>query len=620
MRILVAIMVLLAALSPLAADTNDQKVYTVRDSIYYTVEALCREAGVVGPQSVSPMTARALLIALERIDPEDLSASAYREYTEVMEELKSPDALFNENGFGANINLEANLGFSVAPFGKMDYSHRIDITADSDPAELNEQLDRNRDIESLMPYRYQDPMLTIGADFFFGDNVYLEGEISIGNNNHHMYWSTFAWLFDYYDGMFYTPGVADVDNVSFMAREFPQRAGLAAGNDNVSFIIGRYPHSMGSGVTGNMMIGDNFIYQDVMLFSFMSRSFTYNISVTHFDSMMSPWEHTDTSDAFVYNPYQWWVEMNPQKFKGPQQYRIAHRFDITPIDQLRIVINLATLYETTFGLDIRFFEPFMFHHNLFNYTNTPEEVFYDEANNIMSFEVEGALGAGFSVSGQFVVDQITLGIEKGGLPSAYGILANVKHTARVGNGRLDSWLEFVYSSPYLYLNGKYTDENGNRVYNHNLDHVVGYSTWANADYGYTGYLYGPDNITVSLGTKYGEDTFEVGGNLMYKAQGQNGVRHTSPWNRVTYIDMSHGVFPEDGVYAPTAPSGPADRIEHMFKVAVYGKMFFTYENLELYGAIGMNMYWNYNNKPGQDMFLPQASVGVKWTGLNNDWF
>ena len=58
----------------------------------------------------------------------------------------------------------------------------------------------------------------------------------------------------------------------------------------------------------------------------------------------------------------------------------------------------------------------------------------------------------------------------------------------------------------------------------------------------------------------------------------------------------------------------------MFKVAVYGKMFFEYENLELYGAIGMNMYWNYNNKPGQDMFLPQASVGVKWTGLNNDWF
>ena len=34
MRILVAIMVLLAALSPLAADTNDQKVYTVRDSMY----------------------------------------------------------------------------------------------------------------------------------------------------------------------------------------------------------------------------------------------------------------------------------------------------------------------------------------------------------------------------------------------------------------------------------------------------------------------------------------------------------------------------------------------------------------------------------------------------------
>ncbi len=611
---------LLSLTAVLSAAPNSQKLYTVSDDIYKDIEALCREAGVIGPQSFSPMTASALKIALERIDTDRLSADSYRLYLELKDELESPETLFESGWFAINAPLSLNLGVNIAPYDRFDYSNRIEITEDSDPEELNDKLDRNRDIESLIPYRYQDPAIKLGAEFYFGDNVYMEGQISIGNNNDHMYQSTLGWLIDFYDGQFYTTDMPDTENVSFMDRNFPHRAGLSAGNDCFAFVIGRFPHSMGSGVTGNLAIGDNFIYQDIMTVSFMSRWFTYNISLTHFDSMIEPWEHTDTSSSFVYNPYRWWAEFSPQKFTGPQQYRIAHRFDITPIDQLRVVLNLVTLYRTDSGLDIRIFEPFMVHHNLFNYTNTTEMVFYDEANNLMSLEIEGALPLGFSVSGQLVFDQITLGIEEGGLPPAYGILLNLKHSVNAFGGHFNSWFETVYSSPYLYLNGKYTtDGSGNRVYEYNLDYVVGYSSWSNADYGYSGYIYGPDNLTFSIGTEFEKDDYKIGGNLMYKIQGQNGLRHTSPWVKVTYIDMSHAVFPEDGNFSTAFISGGIDKAEHLLKLAFYGKLRFPWPSLELYGAMGFNMYWNYNNKAGDDRFLPQATIGIRWTGINPEW-
>ena len=53
-------------------------------------------------------------------------------------------------------------------------------------------------------------------------------------------------------------------------------------NDYINFTAGHYPHSMCNGITGNLLVGDNFYYQEIITLSFMSR-FTYNISVTHFN-------------------------------------------------------------------------------------------------------------------------------------------------------------------------------------------------------------------------------------------------------------------------------------------------------------------------------------------------
>ena len=79
-RILTMLFVLvLSALVPIMAE-NMQKTYTVRDEVYVRIDNLARRAGVLGPSSFSPMSGRALQIALDRIDPSTLSQEDRLEY------------------------------------------------------------------------------------------------------------------------------------------------------------------------------------------------------------------------------------------------------------------------------------------------------------------------------------------------------------------------------------------------------------------------------------------------------------------------------------------------------------------------------------------------------------
>ena len=56
------------------------------------------------------------------------------------------------------------------------------------------------------------------------------------------------------------------------------------------------------------------------------------------------------------------------------------------------------------------------------------------------------------------------------------------------------------------------------------------------------------------------------------------------------------------------------------KLAAFGGYRFDEYNLELFGAFGINSYFNYNREKGVNVTLPQFSFGVKWTGLKAEWF
>ena len=325
----IVFLLVLLSIASISAE-NLQKVYTTRDSIYKRVEALCSQAGVIGPSSFSPMPARALIIALDRINPETLSQAEIKEYNELYSILTGEDHLVQEEYFTFDIKAGANLGFNIADYSDFNYGH-----TNSDVPEY----DRRED--TMIPYRYEDVALSFGLDMTFGDYISLEAQYDLKNRNQLMQESTFGWL--------YSSQIPEKNGfMTGLATEFPYRAGASVGNNYFNFIIGRFPHSIGSGITGNLLVGDNFNYQEVSNISLISNFFTYNISITRFDQQNI---HAD-------NPN--YTDFSRSEFDGMQQFRVLHRFDVNIVDKARIALNLATIYNSHYGLDIRFFYPFFF--------------------------------------------------------------------------------------------------------------------------------------------------------------------------------------------------------------------------------------------------------------------
>ena len=496
--------------------------------------------------------------------------------------------IYEEDFFALDLDLLVNLGVNIADYEEWEFRNS--------GGKLVTSWDRRND--TLVPYRYEDPSLAAGIKMDFGGHVALEALFDVRNRPDYLYETTFGWLVSSQTGLQF--------NIN-LAPELPMRAGGSLGNEYFNLTLGRFPHGMGSGITGNLTIGDNFSYQELLAVSFMSDFFTYNISITRFDQQVSI---NDDGSGYI-------TTFNRREFSGDQQYRVVHRFDFNFFDRVRFAVNLSTLYNSSYGFDFRYLFPFVIAHNYYNYENKVDKTYFDEANNIIGFDLEFAVIDGLSFSAQAVIDQVQMYFEdKGAVPPAYGLLGNLKYsTTFADSGMLNIWFEGVYTNPYLYLNGK-RDVKGNLDYN--LDYVVGYHRQFLDDYGYSGYIYGPDSMVFSLGADYSAlgGPFTVGGNALYRVRGENGIRHStiSGNHHQTNIDMSDSIFNLGDVDAGV-PSGGWYNAEHLLKFSVYGIYDFDCEawgQVSLYAAGSVNSYFNYGRKYGVVKCLPQLLIGAKW--------
>ena len=305
------------------------------------------------------------------------------------------------------------------------------------------------------------------------------------------------------------------------------------------------------------------------------------------------------------------TDISRNEFTGPQQFRVVHRFDINIIDKVRIGLNLGTIYNSNFGFDIRFFYPFVLGHNYYNYDNSTIKRSFDEANNILSLSGEWAITKGLSFYGEVAIDQFQLPWEDSTtVPPAFGVLLNLKYSVQIGDGVLDSWIEGVYTNPFIYLNQK-IDEDG--IHDFNLDYIVGYEMSTLADYGYSGYQYGPDSFVLSFGSNYTSDNerWMVGGSLMYKLRGLKHLSHSYNGLYDTSIDMGNAVIGDDFAGIST-PSGGLSSAEHMIQLKAYGNYLILDTGIQVYGLVGFNMYFNYCNQEGKNHFSPMGSLGFIW--------
>ncbi len=551
---------------------------------------------------MSPVTGNELLMALERIDASKLNIKLKTEYNNLISEIKYGSEIFRYKQMGLEVALGINLSANIASYTDFDFSNASGFATP-------------RNEEGLIPYRLESPFLYGNVKLSFGSFIALEGQVDIRNNNHHMYESTLGWLFNNYNNTFYHFGMKrGTHPITSLPLDFPYKANASFGNDFISFKFGRMPHSLGRGITGNLMIGDNFRYQEVTTLSFFNRYFTYNISITSFDNEI-PTSNTQ-------------YELSKAKFSDPRNFRVLHQFDIDILDKIRITIDLATMFHSASILDLRFFYPFMFNHNYGNYTNELEKESFDEANNSIGFSLEAALGGGFSLYGYFLLDQAQTIDEKAtSVPISYGFQVNLQHSVTADIGSFNSYFEFVYTNPYLYLNGK-KDSDG--ILDSNLDYIAGYSAEFLDEIGYSGYVFGPDSIVAAAGTSYSSPNkvWKITADLLYRIKGQMCYRYKGSYiynddlkHAQTIVDLINGyVTKTDGSNTKKTPSGGLDRAEHLLKPTISCRLDTGFYGISLYSIFTTNFYWNYDNIIGKTKILPAFTIGVKWTGIESAWF
>lgn len=556
---LVTILLIISIITPLMAAT--QKLYDAEDVEYTTVKQLTQLAGVVGPSSALPVNAEELIIALDRIDRYSLNLGFRTIYDQLYEELSRSN--------------------------KDDFSFSIPVNV-SPQFFLTENYGRSRN-DFFIPYRDEEPLIGIGLETAFRDLLYMETEMPLMNSPAEGFipGSSFGWIVNFKDSTLNLFGKKGAAIYSLM----PTIARGSIGNDIVSMVIGRTRHGMGNGKTANLVVGDNFSYQEVLTLKVTTNNFTYNIDVTHFD--------TQGTDGVVDTPH----------FDGKQQNRVIHRFDFNLWDKVRVVLNLGTLYYTSSSFDFRWFIPFMISHNYYNYNENLTIQPFDEANNIMSIEVEYPITNRFNLSLQAVMDQFQLPSEKNKedqVPNALGAMLTFSYIHPMEAATLEFFAEGIYTTPYLYLTYKEEtkkDTNGNPIRNYNYDYYFGYfrikdtglSSVVQADnLAYSGFM--PDTIAAVLGTTYTD--FRRG--IVSKTLLKYTVQGEAAWN------MDKEKFTED--YFSIHNLTPTGTPQHRLELAEYISWQLN-PRLKIYAALDFSYYINYQNKTG-NYFDPQAYVGA----------
>ncbi|MDC7250540.1 MAG: hypothetical protein PQJ49_11545 [Sphaerochaetaceae bacterium] len=487
------ILITIFSLSSISAITSaslyDRDSFTVR-----AINYLALGSQITGIYDSFPVTGASVLYTFNQIDRSSLNEKQKALYDKIKNNLnKSANLINSSDGFSSNIQLPITFEsflYETSDNSKLKYY------------ELNNQF---KDISPWFDFRTQ---------LYFSNNVFGYTQFAIKDKLNYSL-SDEASNFDLnLNSLFSIPK----GGTSFEIYQ-PYKIGISIGDEHYNFQLGKNRLSMGSGISGNFFIGDNFIKQDYFSFSLLSPIFSYTLNVTQFDQQDSSLNFASIS------------------FNGKQQYRVMHKVKVNLLKNLSLDVYQGAIYQVD-SLNYRMIIPFMYVHNYFNFKDRKIISEGDEANNILGFQTKWVLSKSNEINFIVTFDQIQVFESGEEFPQAYGILLNYKRSKTLGDGIVNESIEAVYTSPYLYLNEKY-DKNSDSSYtlNYNYDHIVGNNYGSNDEIGYSGYYYGPDTILLNYNYKYYDvDDWSLGSSLTLRIHGTKGINYNNDDNNGDIID------------------------------------------------------------------------------------
>lgn len=467
-----------------------QKTYDYDDWEYRIIDYISQVSDVTGPHDTTPVSGSALVASLQRIDKSGLPVNLRGLYESMLEELAGPVALYRSDTmfFDFALPISPELYLKVG-----DDSSRQDW---------------------YQGYDERSALATLSFEFGWSRYVYgkftLPFKIRLSDDHFNEFFAQNA----------YMGGTEPYQRVT------PFDSGISVGNSFFNFFLGRGQLNMGRGCTGNLFVADNFQFQDFAKISFYDDFFSYDFTYTHFD------QELPLSETGGVNSIAQWMRMD-----GPHQSRVTHSYAFDILDKVTITLREGAVLQTKSALDLRMFNPFIFLHNWQGFEK--ESGYW--ANNFAAVDVTAALGGGFRLNLQLLIDQFQLSseMEAGAnmYPNAFGVLANLSRVEALENSFWENHIEVVYTSPYLYLND--LDEN-----NENMDLILGYYLSYGSDISYSGYKYGPDSIVFAFGGNWlrYDGLLDLTYTLMYRLHGDRGIRYSASQNQDSHSignDPSH---------------------------------------------------------------------------------
>ena len=549
---------------------NSQTYYAVSSLEWKSVNALCHYAGVVGPTSNGPVTKGQLQLALDRVEDEVGKNDVF--LVAVYELLQEAEPTVTDSVGSITIKGDVNLE-GYLELGDLSLPQR---------AKDSSYLDYDSSW-FIATSKERKSLFDVGASFTFLDNAYAVFDYNFSRD---MIEPDDIW------------GSRFSSNVSLKHTEsYPYNAGLSLGNSYLNFMAARGCVSLGEGYTGNTAIGDNFDYQEFTRLSLFSPFLSVSLRLTSFDSSHS----SKLND----NPY---ALISP-RFSGYKQLRHEVGFEAMFFKNFRLTFSLLNLLDTTSASDIRFLNPFIVLHNMFNYTK--DNIF--EANNMLTGDISWAIGKKWNLYLQFTMDQTQSKGEQEAYgekldPNAFGYLFNISYSDYISNGILDIYSEFVYNDPGMYLNSKfYKSQDDNTItvedtgfYSWSQDWLLGY--WRSSkgnDVHYAGYKYGPDCIVFSIGGEYRKTLYSLKSSILYMAHGEKG--RGDNLNNYTFDGID-----SRATFNSKAPYGT---VEHTILLSLESSININ-ENVSLSLGGAWSCVFNHLNEKGRNKDSLQLVFGV----------
>lgn len=480
-----------------------QITYRASSEEVKTMETLAVMTGTPIPSMTYPITGDNILQMLSEMDISRLSGPALKMYQELKESLENQTYLVSTKNKEFGIRLDLTVLAAEAWKGP-DIQSGMGIPVASPGSVLSEAWN----LQSISEFKDRLPVVSAEAVMNFSDYFAGDFRFDFGKNI-----NTAAPLF----------GDVVMDsflNLGFVEQDLVSKSYASMGIKNVNLIVGRDRLSAGRGKTGNLELGENQLYQDFAKLSALSYPFSYDFTLSVYDSYPDTYEWSDFSSYDEYSKRM----LNTFSLNGPVKAVYIHRFSVSLFKRATLSFyEGAMAYGDGILSDPRVLNPFLFVHNTFSYRS-------GNINNFFGLEAEVNLPANLKLDIQAIGDQFRTsneGSDSG--ENAFGVLANVSGSWVVGEGILSAYAEYVYNSPGLYLKEEYShyphDDSPLNTHTpfYKLDLITGFNHFYVSEYEYLGYKYGGDLSAFGLGASYLWHGQTFSADLFFLSKGEFGI-------------------------------------------------------------------------------------------------